>query len=82
MTEKEALESLKYEVYEEGHCSYIEEELDIAIKALEKQIPKKVVNRAKRNDVLVANCPACRCVVLSRPYCARCGQRLDWSEVE
>lgn len=38
MTVQEALDSLKYELYEEGHCSYIKEELEIAIKALESKI--------------------------------------------
>lgn len=44
MTYKEALETLRYEIEEEGHCSYIEDEMQVAFKALEKQIQKKPVH--------------------------------------
>lgn len=43
MTYKEALEQLKYEIEEEGHCSYIEDEMKVAFEALEKQIPKSLL---------------------------------------
>ena len=82
MTESRAIEVLEYSRNYEGmDCGAAKIALNIAIEALEKQIPKKVVNRGKKMDVLVANCPMCRCVVLDRPYCAKCGQKLDWSEV-
>lgn len=84
---KEAFETLHQEVYEEGHCSYIEQELCTAMKALEKQIPQIVrhIQRYWRNGS-----PAYRdyyCPVCSKQqkrskgdewYCERCGQKLIW----
>lgn len=94
MTYKEALDSLKFEVYEEGHCSYIEEELDLAIKALEKQVPKKptyVDTRFRNHGKSIADgvslskcykCPNCSTHIFhvfdSETHCNHCGQALDW----
>ena len=84
MTEKEALDSLKFEVFEECHCGYIEEELKIAIEALEKQIakkPKKIeVEGYRYTDTY--RCPICEGNFSGTGiayYCYRCGQKLDWS---
>lgn len=86
MTPKEAYESLCYEIYEEGHCSYMEEELDIAIKALEKQIPKKPLNQSEEYDRTYGNCPCCGEMVVDYPddfrVCSNCGQVIDWGEEE
>lgn len=94
MTPKEAYESLCYEIYEEGHCSYMEEELDIAIEALKKQIPKKPLNvqdcyipETYDYDYSVANCPNCRGAFsfdeYHRPlYCDKCGQKLSFEGLE
>lgn len=38
MNAQEALETIKYEGNEKGHCGYIEDELRLAIEALDKQI--------------------------------------------
>lgn len=81
MTKQEALESLKYEIYEEGHCSYIEEELDIAIEALEKQIAKKIEEHNKTCKCRVFDYMDYECTQRV-PYCCVCGQRIDWSEVD
>ena len=67
MTYKEALEQLKYEIEEEGHCSYIEDEMKVAFEALEKQIPKKPVIKYHKEDVtpvkygrlMEFHCPNC-----------------------
>ena len=37
MTNQEAAESLKFELYEEGHLGYVEEEIELAIDALRKE---------------------------------------------
>ena len=92
MTAKEALESLKFEVYEEGHCSYIEEEIGVAVAALEKQVPKPPV---KDGTGLAFNllCPVCRKRIISQvygewcagrlqEYCDYCGQAIDWGDWE
>lgn len=89
---KEALETLKYEVFEEGHCSYIENEISVAIEALEKAVPKKVGEKTivfQDEDFYEydAECPICGYAmqittdfVDELQYCPRCGQALDWSE--
>ena len=47
--------------------------LDIAISAIEKQIPKKP--RKTKNEIV---CPTCGTLVGSSPYCRYCGQKLSW----
>ena len=57
------------------------EPLRLAIKALEKQTPKKPVYSAAN-----IKCPNCGATLLyyfhsfKIDYCDECGQRLDWSE--
>ena len=58
--------------------------LDMAIEALEKQIPRKTV---EQGDGINYNCPACGryvgyldAMAWEKPkYCGECGQALDWS---
>ena len=65
------------------------EAIDVAIKALEKQIPKKppVVNRPSI-FIKVPVCPNCSTSEHYQPlygktkYCSNCGQKLDWSDEE
>lgn len=58
------------------------EAMEIAIKALEKQIAKK----HKERDCIGFNtlvCPVCKDpLYLFEPYCDNCGQKLDWSDEE
>lgn len=65
--------------------------LERAAKALKKQIPRKVNNLSKifldfgvGKKIKVGaygNCPNCNYNIDTvSNYCARCGQRLDWSE--
>lgn len=51
-------------------------EEDVAIWALEKQIPKKLI---KEDDNVV--CPMCGTIIGMSPYCAECGQALDWGKM-
>ena len=53
---------------------------DVAIQALEKQIPKK----PKTDDRYVMYiCPWCNDFVkVSHNYCQNCGQKLDWGDGE
>lgn len=61
---------------------------DMAIEALEKQLPKKVEMRTEYRDIngeLVCFdgfCPSCGNTVNSdrNKSCNRCGQKLDWPE--
>lgn len=88
MNAQEALETIKYEVDEEGHCGYIEDELRLAVEALEKQIPKKPIPKGKYHF----SCPLCKNELgiaredisvydMTPPnFCENCGQALDWSD--
>lgn len=60
---------------------------DIAIKALEKQIPKPVVNLGvvkyfhEKPLYMYGDCPNCGCMRLRSTdinYCVVCGQKIDW----
>lgn len=61
--------------------------LDMAIEALEKQIPRKPV---EQGDGINYNCPACGryvgyfdAMAWEMPkYCDACGQAIDWSSGE
>ena len=50
-------------------------EEDVAIWALEKQIPKKPI---KDDDNMA--CPICGATIGMNPYCCECGQALDWGK--
>ena len=93
MTENEAKVILESEYKFHGECSVFGEALEIAIQALEKQIPKKPI---EYEDKFYA-CPICKNVLLHKwkkyntelmdksnglPYCLCCGQKLDWSDEE
>ena len=89
MTELEAINNIKYrmeaacEMVGKGENGKAFEDLEMAIKSLEKQIPKKLKhevcpNCSTNNDVIIKH--------LGNPqahkfvYCWNCGQKLDWSE--
>ena len=92
MTENEAKQWLKHtRAYQHkcDNCEYIDikgacnEECkdfyDMAIKALEKQVPKKPTYAGKFGDLYVGSCSVCNDGVNSRMnYCDKCGQKLDW----
>ena len=50
------------------------EALDVAIEALEKQIPKEPIYQLEHEK-----CPACGSFLIET-YCTRCGQKIDWKE--
>lgn len=60
----------------------------VACKALEKQIPKKVILGYDEQDSVC--CPNCKCELMSMDwydhwkcnYCENCGQALDWSDTK
>lgn len=63
--------------------------LDIAISAIEKQIPKTpILNIIYPSGIKSYNCPVCGkgCLVMTDSYCPKycsnCGQALDWSDIE
>lgn len=85
MTEEKALEQLKYHEYWTTY-SWQDEVCEIAIKALEKQIPKRAISIYKGNY----KCPTCENYIditdddlyvyeIEPPKCCdECGQALDW----
>lgn len=85
MTENRAIEVLEYiRKTGNGEAPYVgcaqDIAIDIAIKALEKQIPKKPTNKHKILDV-IGFCPSCKIRVYysdQTHYCPKCGQKLDW----
>ena len=87
MTAEEAIDNLKYLISEDctdSHFDFITE-IEMAIEALEKQIPKKPTEVDEREVGWIAfMCPACNTAVIGQPYrpnnCKHCGQAIDWSE--
>ena len=80
MTENEAIKQLKIQrTFTNGSNAKVEA-IDIAIQALEKQIPKK----PKTDDrYIMYICPCCNDFIkVSHNYCPNCGQELDWSDEE
>ena len=78
MTAKEAikmLRTIKRTVFL-GNQKF-EDALDVAIEALEKQMPMK----AKLDDEnCICYCPVCDSEVDWKRFCEECGQAIDWSE--
>lgn len=81
MNNQEAIEMLK-----SCHSWDCEDEwaLDMAIEALEKQIPKKPKYSCKpQHREKIGTCPSCEHMNSSyKKCCFECGQRLDWMEEE
>lgn len=56
---------------------------DMAIEALEKQIPKKYKLIHPCKSVNYYQCPACDGLLhINENYCGNCGQFMDWSDNE
>ena len=68
--------------YSQGNFGEQKEAFQMALQALEKQIPKK----PKERDCMCFNtlvCPVCKeALYLYEPYCDNCGQKLYWSDKE
>lgn len=76
MTPEEAIKCIKTLHERNINTGYMQ----MAIEALEKQIPKKPIR--KRN---YTHCPTCHNVLFGyryHAYCEYCGQRLDFSKME
>ena len=86
MKAEEAIKFFKPIVDNEAYTDRFQDACNLAIEALEKQIPKKVVNFEKACDTY-GDCPRCGESHWfegddSFNYCPDCGQALDWSEEE
>lgn len=59
--------------------------IDMAISALEKQIPKKPISLGEDIDRDVGQCPNCKEIIDTYEdykYCSDCGQAIDWRDEE
>ena len=94
MEESEAIEQLKnMRLYmqiedENNDCKFTEDDYkanEMAIQALEKQIPKKPI-KSENQVVRYVNtyyCPICELGITGTniaKWCYHCGQKLDWSD--
>lgn len=86
-----ALKELRYPELPDGLVMVGLEARQEAIKALEKQIQMKPINKTKPDDTAslayencnIIVCPTCggRLKLKSKgKYCDKCGQKLDWGE--
>ena len=92
ITQEEAIKRLKESRFTIQPYKYMNQALDIAISALEKQIPKKAkfnFNLNDRTSSYRCNCGKWLkvrhdCGTFNNNnvpnYCPECGQRLDWSD--
>ena len=84
MTESEAIKEVRFNMSKIGlsdkAAKRVVEARDMAIQAIEKQIPKK----PKTDDRYVMYiCPRCNeFIKINKNYCMNCGQKLDWSDEE
>ena len=83
MTESEAIEMLNTFPKEDE----MYDTAQMAINALEKQIPKKPISVTSVENSMYVKCPTCKlttvlydgCVM---EYCKNCGQAIDWSDTD
>lgn len=93
MVLEEAIEILEKDIHIDPPRSAItarkhDKAILMALKALEKQIPKEPIERFTGNEY-VCECPICHgltdtpneVVIQSVQHCSWCGQKLDWSEI-
>lgn len=84
MAVQESISCLKAnKKYLKDHNICDEEEIDIAIEALEKSIPKKPIMIKDRAETYYI-CSECEWEVdkFDDNYCSDCGQKLDWAKEE
>ena len=96
MTEREAVEKLKnmrlFMQIEDNknECKFTEDDYkanEMAVQALEKQIPKKPI-KSENQVVRYVNtyyCPTCELGITGTniaKWCYHCGQAIDWSDVD
>lgn len=92
MTESEAINRLidHFRIHDDGRPTpYLDDAVSIAFKALEKQIPKKIIHFQYDDGRINYGCPICKRKIISKiddkwcagefqNFCDRCGQKLSW----
>lgn len=98
MTENEAIKEVRFNMskigLKENSVKMVVKARDLAIKALEKQIPKKPIFNHNLSDTLsIFHCECGNKIKVSHDigimnnnnapnYCSKCGCRFDWSDEE
>lgn len=86
MTYEEVRNNFIQDLAENAYLSMCSmEEMKIVIKALDKQIPKKIIRKSKKASLEDIKCPNCQREIDAMNivnYCTYCGQALDWSAIE
>lgn len=90
MTVEEAISRLEIIINDNGLLNIealfieeYEEAIQQGISALEKQVAKKPIGISLTHEQRVGNCPCCNKLVgslIDDDICAKCGQKLDWSD--
>ena len=94
MKENEAIEAMQFDLKVGGeiHSQVLRDAVDVAIQALEKQIPKRPIFNHNLSDTLsLFHCECGNAIKVSHDigimdnsnapnYCSKCGCRLDWSD--
>lgn len=69
----------------ERNAVFITEALNMAVSALEKQIPKKPLDKSMEYNGEYGECPCCHKPLYEFNdmfVCSSCGQALDWSDTK
>ena len=77
--EAEAIECLKINKPTSGYMM-LQESIDMAIRALEKQIPKKPYKDNENGIYEKEYCPICHRSLFPNDHHCICGQAIDWSD--
>ena len=80
MTFKEAIEILQEEHDYCQEMSYVIKALEMAICALEKQIPKKPYKDNENGVYEKEHCPSCHRSLFPNDHHCECGQAIDWKD--
>ena len=88
LTDNKKLDEIEYYGGFEGRravARLYSEAFDMAISALEKQVPKKPISLGEDIDRDVGQCPNCKEIIDTYEdykYCSDCGQAIDWRDEE
>ena len=84
MTSEEAIRTIKHDLRWKLLKDYQQDVADIAISALEKQIPRKPIGGIDFAGNEYRICCECSAIIQDGEwkanYCPDCGQALDWGE--
>lgn len=83
MTNEEAISHLRGYLDTEIYTDRCAEAHQIAVEAVEKQIPKKATDKeyVPNGRLVYGRCPICNTFTDNyKAYCNKCGQTIDWSD--